>query len=144
MYPRVPDLVQAGRSVGQTLARKESESATLIRLHTLASGYQARYGGSPPSAEIKKSILRTRPPGADKLDAMVTFLVDRPGGFQGGFMKWLTVFHRNFVKGSLMGWCASEAVLGPHGLLGRHPLRCFGDLRDSVGVPCCSRQKLAV
>ena len=95
--------MQAARSVGHTLARKESESATLIRLHTLASGYQARYGGNPPWAEIKKSIARTRPPCADKLDTMITFLVARSGGVQGGFMKYLVVFHRNFVEDSLRG-----------------------------------------
>ena len=95
------DLVQAARNVGQTLARKESDSTTLIRLHTLASGYQAWYGGSPPWAEIKKSIVRTRPPGADKLDAMITFLVARSGGVQGGFIKYLKVFHCNFVEDSI-------------------------------------------
>ena len=76
---------------------------TLIRLHSMSSAFQLRTGSSPPWAEIKRRILRTRPPCADKLDAVITFLASRSGGAKGEFLQQLSVFHRNFVEDSIRG-----------------------------------------
>ena len=76
---------------------------TLLRLHSISSGFQVRTGDSPPWADIKRSILRTRPPCANKLDAMISFVVSRSGGAKGEFLQQLAVFHRNFVEDSIRG-----------------------------------------
>ena len=103
MHPRVPDLIQSARNIGSTLNRKESEMQILLRLHSMSAAYVLKTGGSPPWAEIKRSILRTRPACADKLDAMIAFVVARSGGATGTFLQQLSVFHRNFVEDSIRG-----------------------------------------
>ena len=103
MHPRVPDLIQSARNIGSTLNRKESEMQILLRLHSMSAAYVTKTGGSPPWAEIKRSILRTRPACADKLDAMIAFVVARSGGATGTFLQQLSVFHRNFVEDSIRG-----------------------------------------
>ena len=103
MYPRVTDLIQSARNIGSTLNRKESEMQIILRLHSMSSAFELKTGGSPPWAEIKRSILRTRPPCADKLDAMIAFVAARSGGACGIFLQKLSVFHRNFVENSIRG-----------------------------------------
>ena len=103
MYPRVPALISAARNVLATLNRKESEMQTLLRLQNISSSFQLRTGGSPPWPEIKRSIMRSRPPCEDKLDAMITFVAARCGGPRGTFLQSLSVFHRNFVEDSIRG-----------------------------------------
>ena len=76
---------------------------TLLRLHSMSSTFELKTGGSPPWAEIKRSIMRTRPACSDKLDAMIAFVVARSGGAAGTFLQQLSVFHRNFVEDSIRG-----------------------------------------
>ena len=100
MYPRVPDFIQAARNTQGTLNRKESEMQTLLRLHTMSSSFMLEKGGSPPWGAIMRSIIRTRPPCAGKLEHMITFVAARSGGPQGEFMQQLQVFHNIFVETS--------------------------------------------
>ena len=103
MYPRAPDLVQSARNIGATLNRKESEMQILLRLHSMSAAFVLKTGGSPPWAEIRRSIMRTRPACADKLDSMIAFVAARSGGASGPFLQQLSVFHRNFVEDSIRG-----------------------------------------
>ena len=99
MYPQVLSLVSNARNVGSTLNRQESEMQTLLRLHTLSAQHStARTSVSWQS--IRRAILRTRPPCAEKLGSMISFIIARSGGGSGEHLQFLAAFHRNFVDAS--------------------------------------------
>ena len=99
MYPKVVSLVSNARNVGSTLNRQESEMQTLLRLHTLSVEH-AQENINVPWIQIKKSILRTRPPCAEKLGSMISFTIARSGGASGEHLQFLAAFHRNHVDAS--------------------------------------------
>ena len=72
----------------------------LLRLHNLSASHK-QAGGAVPWASFKKSVLRSRPPCAPKIDEMVTFVITKSGGASGEYIKYLNQFHRNGVKASV-------------------------------------------
>ena len=97
MYPQVCDIIQASRNVGATLNRMESENQVLMKLHKLAAAHSQ---GDVPWALIKRQVMRTRPQCAEKLDAMITFVIARSGGRSAEHLLYLSVFFRTLVKAS--------------------------------------------
>ena len=102
LYPRVPDLAQQAKNVGATLNRKESEMQTLLRLHKMSSVH-TNPNEDVPWATIKKAIVRSRPPCQGKLGGMVSFVIGRSGGPDGEHLRFLSVFHRNYVASTHSG-----------------------------------------
>ena len=100
LYPEVPGIVQAARNLGSSLNRSESEMQTLLRLHLLSVSLKIP-GSEVPWADIKREIGRTRPPCKSKLGFMIGFVIARSGGAGGEHLKYLAVFHRNFVDASV-------------------------------------------
>ena len=98
LYPRVCGLISLARNVGSTISRSENEMQVLLRLHHLSAAHVREDG--VPWAEIKKSILRSRPPCAAKIDEMVAFVITKSDGASGQYMQYLKQFHRNGVKAS--------------------------------------------
>ena len=73
----------------------------LLKLHTnslMTKGLVA--SGAPAWHVAKANILKTRPPFADKLDAMIGFVATKSGGDGGEYLKYLTRWHNNFVRPS--------------------------------------------
>lgn len=98
-YPEVLDILQAARNIGQTLARQEDEMEVMLRLHALASEAQQKEGFEGVLwPTIKHSILRTRPPCEDKLNAMIQFVIARSGGIDGEHIRYLSTFFNNCVQ----------------------------------------------
>ena len=100
-YPKLPDLLQEARNMAASTLRKQGEMEGLLKLHRnslLAGGLAA--SGAPAWHVAKKSILKTRPPFADKLDAMIGFVATKSGGDGGEYLKYLTRWHNNFVQPS--------------------------------------------
>ena len=105
LYPRVPDLISNARNSRNRSGSKESEMQVMLRLHQLARAHtdQTR---AVPWADIVNVVLKTRPPCAKKVDALVTFLIGKSGGTAGQHLKYLSVFHRNHVLASERFGCA--------------------------------------
>ena len=85
--------------MGSTIGRTENEMQVLLRLHVLSSAH-AQADGVVPWATIKKKVLRSRPPCAEKIDEMIAFVITKSGGASGQYIKYLSRFHRNGVKAS--------------------------------------------
>ena len=60
----------------------------LLRLHNLSATHR-KADGVVPWASIKKSILRSRPPCASKIDEMAAFVITKSGGASGEYIKYL-------------------------------------------------------
>ena len=132
MWPRVTDLIQSARNIGSTLNRKESEMQILLRLHNMSSAFELKTGGSPPWASIKRSILRTRPACADKLDAMIAFEAARSGGACGNCFAEALGVPSQLRRGLDSRRCAWGFIQCPRGLPA--PLPRVVDLEDRVDV----------
>ena len=81
--------------------RKQGEMEGLLKLHrnSLLTGGLAA-SGAPAWHVAKANILKTRPPFADKLDAMIGFVATKSGGYGGEYLTYLTRWHNNFVRPS--------------------------------------------
>jgi hypothetical protein len=115
-YPKTLSILQSARNVSGQIQRKESEMQGLLRLHGMASAAQAA-GQEPDWCGIKRAVLRSRPPFADRLDDMISFLATRSGGVGGSFLQFLAAFHRQFVNPSVRASVAS----GLYGALAEFP-----------------------
>ena len=101
-YPDVVDIMSAARNVGQTLSRSEDEMSVLLRVHKTAAEIQQSAGTAGICWEtIKRSIVRTRPPCAAKLESMISFVIARSGGLDGEHVRYLAAFFRNCVEAPL-------------------------------------------
>ena len=100
MYPRALPILQGARNVSGHVQRKIHEVQGLQQLHTMAALAQ-RQGQEPDWVAIKRAVLRSRPPFADSIDAMISFLATRSGGVEGVFLKYFQAFHRQFVNPSV-------------------------------------------
>ena len=97
-YPEVIDIVQAGRNMRAD--RGESEMQTMLKLHSRAAAATLA-GNAPDWAAIRREVLKTRPPAANKLESLIAFVVARSGGLHGKQLRYLASFHRNAVSSSL-------------------------------------------
>ena len=96
LYPQVLDLIQRARNANSNVLRRENEMAGLLQLHALSAS-------CPQPVDwqvVKKVVLKTNPPFADKVDNMVAFVVTLSGGQQGLFLQQLAIFFRQFVNPS--------------------------------------------
>lgn len=81
------------------LQRAESEVSGLVKIFNMASAFMSR--GEPVEWNvIRRSILRTRPPYAASLNALIAFAAARSGGPGATFMTYLHKIHGLFVPAS--------------------------------------------
>ena len=100
-YPTVTDILQSARNMAASTLRKQGEMEGLLRLHRnslMTSGLDA--SGTPAWHEAKASVLKTRPPFAEKLDAMIGFVATKSGGEGAEYLKYLNRWHNLFVSPS--------------------------------------------
>jgi hypothetical protein len=100
LYPRALPILQGARNVSGHVQRKIHEVQGLQQLHSMAAVAQ-REGKEPDWTAIKRAVLRSRPPFADSIDDMISFLATRSGGVEGVFLKYFQAFHRQFVNPSV-------------------------------------------
>jgi hypothetical protein len=93
-------LRKAAKNVAGHVQRKETEMQGLLQLHAAAVSYQER-GVDVDWATIKRAVMKSRPPFADSLDAMVAFVACRSGGLGGEYLQYLKSFHRLLVNPSV-------------------------------------------
>jgi hypothetical protein len=115
-YPKAMSILQAARNVSGQIQRKENEMQGLLRLHGMASSAQAA-GREPDWKTIKRAVLRSRPPFAERLDDMISFLATRSGGVDGTYLHFLAAFHRQFVNPSVR----ASVAAGLYGALAEFP-----------------------
>ena len=102
-YPTLPDLLGSARSMAASTLRKQGEMEGLLKLHTssiTAKGLVAGADGAPAWHIAKASLMKSRPPFADTVDAMIGFVATKSGGPEGAFLRYLTRWHNNFVRPS--------------------------------------------
>jgi hypothetical protein len=81
-YPQVLGLLQAARNVSGHVQRKIHEVQGLLQMHGLASTMQKN--GQPVEwTTIKRAVLRSKPPFAESIDHLMSFLATRSGGLSG-------------------------------------------------------------
>jgi len=51
-------------------------------------------------ANVRRQLLRTRPPYADNIDALISFVAARSGGIDGHFLQYIRGFHNSLVDPS--------------------------------------------
>lgn len=100
LYPKALPILQGARNVSGHVQRKIHEVQGLQQLHSMAALAQ-RQGEVVDWAAIKRAVLRSRPPFADSIDDMISFLASRSGGVDGVFLKYFQAFHRQFVNPSV-------------------------------------------
>jgi hypothetical protein len=86
-YPQVLDLIQRARNANSNTNRRENEMAGLLQLHTLSVSCPKPVDW----AVVKRVVLKTNPPFAEKIDNMVAFVIARSGGSGGLFLKQLAI-----------------------------------------------------
>ena len=141
-YPKVCGLIESARNVGAAIARKESEMQTLLRLQKLSVQMRGA-DGEVPWVAIRKSILRTKTPCANKLGSMICFIIARSGGEGVDQLRYLASFFRNFVDASVReGLAASmyDALAQfPHHFLGLAFSRLPGCARSNLSRTASAR-----
>ena len=77
-YPTVPDILTGARNMAASTLRKQGEMEGLLRLHRNAVGSGGLdASGAPAWHEAKASVLKTRPPFAEKIDTMIGFVATK-------------------------------------------------------------------
>lgn len=92
-------VLQAARNVAGHVHRGENEVQAMCRLHAMAAAQQAR-GEAANWVPIRRAVLRTRPPFAERLDELVAFVAGKSGGANGDFLAYMASCHRLFVDPS--------------------------------------------
>ena len=63
----------------------------LLKLHTSSVSTKGLVAeGTPAWHIVKANFMKTRPPFADKLDAMIGFVATKSGGEEGEYLRYLT------------------------------------------------------
>jgi hypothetical protein len=84
-YPKVLNIIQAAKNVSGHLQRKIHEVQGMQQMHNLASAAQA--AKQPVDwGNIKRAVLRSKPPFAESLDSIIQFIAVRSGGLDGHFL----------------------------------------------------------
>ena len=78
LYPEVLQVIQLARNMPAQINRAETEMQGLLRLHSLASTEQM-HGADVDWKGIKKMALMSRPPWAENIDYMISFVVTKSG-----------------------------------------------------------------
>ena len=100
-YPTLPDLLGSARGMAASTLRKQGEMEGLLKLHTSSVSTQGLAADGAPAWHIAKAdLMKTRPPFADKVDAMIGFVATKSGGAEGEHLRYLNRWHNNFVKPS--------------------------------------------
>ena len=84
--PHFLGLLQEGRNLAGHVQRPVSEGQVLQDMFDQYKEMVARHG-TVDWAKIKRLVLRSRPPCADKIDSLVLFLIKRSGGKDGQFLR---------------------------------------------------------
>ena len=95
-YPKVLSIIQAARNTPAMMQRVIHEVQGLMNIHQEAASCQGA-GKAPNWEVIKRKVLRTLPPWAEDIDAMILFVIGKSGGENGRYLQSLVVFHRLFV-----------------------------------------------
>ena len=96
-WPRALSVLQAARNV--SFNRQTTEVQGLALMHGMAASQQGS-GSEVNWAEIRRAVLRSRPPWAENVDHLIAFLATRSGGVKGGHLREYEAFHRQFVNPS--------------------------------------------
>ena len=84
---------QAARNVSGHVQRPETEMQGMVRMHQMASCQQTA-GKAVDWISIRRAVLRSRPPYAENLDDLVSFLATPSGGTDGKFLLFVQAFYR--------------------------------------------------
>ena len=84
--PQFLGLLQEARNLAGHIQRPVSEGQVLQDMFDQYKEMVARHG-TVDWAKIKRLVLRSRPPCADKIDSLVLFLIKRSGGANGPFLR---------------------------------------------------------
>ena len=102
-YPSLPDLLGSARGMAASTLRKQGEMEGLLKLHTSSVSTKGLVAeGTPAWHIVKANLMKTRPPFADKLDAMIGFVATKSGGEEGEYLRYLTRWHNNFMRPKLV------------------------------------------
>ena len=148
-FPRALVVMQAARNVAGHIQRQENEVQALAKMHSMAAS--CLKSGRPVNwMDIKRAVLRSRPPFAHQVEHLVNFLASKSGGVEGQYLRFFMSFHRIFVKTSVRA-----GVPGPlYTALGefRHQYLAYAILEAAFSCPadaiksgvCCWVSPLAL
>ena len=95
-HPKLLSLIQRARNAPQAVARAEHEVQVMLRMHRMAAAQQRKTSQIDWEA-IRRIVAQSIPPCGNYLPEISVFIAMCGGGVDGGFLKDLASYHRQFV-----------------------------------------------